>query len=161
MQTQLLVLQIPDGPSAALPHWRITRPTVLTAVEQLRRTDTLDPRLVSTAEPSDLRHEIISNRHRDRRVAQPDVGRDAAKAGSVRIQPALTAGEQLGGGIDGADENTGTNTTTLRPTWGRGQPRVLHQRDVRPGEIYCRQREPSEPGGTRQVGIANPAAEHV
>ena len=118
MQTQLLVLQIPDGPSAALPHWRITRPTVLTAVEQLRRTDTLDPRLVSTAEPSDLRHEIISNRHRDRRVAQPDVGRDAAKAGSVRIQPALTAGEQLGGGIDGADENTGTNTTTLRPTRG-------------------------------------------
>ena len=147
MQTTLLVLQIPDSPSIELADQRIAGRGRLTTARAgelvVNRAKTLHHGLVSGPEPTDLRREIVSHRPRHRRVPQPPAGQEVAGAHRVHLQPTLAAGEQLSGGSDGADEITGTDTTVLGPTRGRGQPPVIRQGDVRPGEIHRRQREPS------------------
>ena len=165
MQPKVVPLKIPNGLAVALPDKRVAMRSGLTATAEfplpIHLAKTLHQGLVNGAQAIELRGQIVGHRGRDRRCPEPPIDADIPWALRVRGQPGSTAGEQLARRIDGTDEITRTDTTALRPTRGGGQPLVIRQRDVRPGEIHRRQRQPPEPSCTRQVGIVSPAAEHV
>ena len=125
MQTTLLVLQIPDSPSVALPDQRIAGRGELTAagvVEVLvNRAKTRHHGFVSGLEPTEP-----APRYRRPPTPRPTSPTAVRRAGGRRGAPCTPLarthpGEQLAAGVDGADDITGTNTTALRPTLGRGQ----------------------------------------
>ncbi len=165
MKTKLLFLQIPHSPTAAPLHRRITRRTALTGVQNrpllLHRINRVDQGRMSSAEPTDVSRQIVSDQHGDRRYPQRFVGK-VRRAVRKRSQPALTTGDQLASRVKSSDHVASNNTTrTLGPTERRGQPRVAHQGDARTRELHQRQRKPPEPRNVTQIAITSLAAEQV
>ena len=165
MEPNVVLLKIPNDSGVALPDQGIAGRSALTAAADLPLpvylAKALHQGLVNGAQAIELCGQIVGHRDGDRRCPEPPTDRDIPWTLRVRGQPGSTAGQQLASCINGADEITGTDTTALRPTRVGGQPLVVRHGKVRPGEIHRRQRQPPEPDGTKRVGIANRAPEHV